>query len=300
MKVQKRGYDFKKHIIHVLVAGAMAVSWGAVSHVNEYIHTHLKAAPTSRSKTKTKKEVLTPIGATPNLAEAATPPPPPPPSPPAVAAETSTTPIADTVAETTSASLVKAVAAKMGINITDTKVDANFIRKMEGSVLKGYVPLAATTRSGVTIADGFDLGQMRLSEFNTLPISSALKGKLAPYVGLIRFQAKDFLKSHPLTINEDELKELNAVAANKILKPLAQIYTRSTGKSFADLPAEAQTVIFSYAYQHGPGFMHSKAGAELWHYFTTQNWQKASAALRSSKMYASRRAQEAKLLDKIA
>ena len=30
MKLEKRSYDYKKHIIHVLVAGAMALSWGTV------------------------------------------------------------------------------------------------------------------------------------------------------------------------------------------------------------------------------------------------------------------------------
>ena len=189
-------------------------------------------------------------------------------------------------------SLITAVAAKVGVNITEdkgvsitqSKIDTGFITKVEGSVLKGYVPLAGSTNSGVTIADGFDLGQMHLSEFNQLPITAALKDKLMPYVGLTKYKAVAFLKAHPLTITQDELVQLNVIAANKILKPLVTVYNKESGKSFMDLPAAAQTAIFSYAYQHGPGFMHKSSAKSLWGSFITQNWQKASTILKSARM----------------
>ncbi len=185
------------------------------------------------------------------------------------------------------------------ISIVDTKIDRTFIRKMEGSNLKGYVPLPQSTQSGVTIADGFDLGQMRMVEFNRLPINSVLKAKLKPYVGLKRFTAKNFLMYHPLTITREELNELNVVSADKDLQPLIKAYHRTTGRSFLELPSAAQTVIFSYAYQYGPYFMYTSGGRQLWHYFTTDNWVRASDVLRSQRMYASRRRAEANLLHKI-
>lgn len=280
MKVEKSEYSFKKHLIHVLVASAMAMSWSTVIHANTYVHSHLPGPTVTKSSSK--KQDGSPDS------------------------DTSDTPDQTQTTATTTGneptSLIAAVVQKIGINlsITQTKVDTGFIRKVEGSVLKGYVPLAATTRSGVTIGDGFDLGQMHQAEFNKLPITAALKAKLLPYVGLTRFQAKDFLKAHPLTINEQELTEVNTIAANKILQPLVQVYNQASKVPFTSLPAGAQTAIFSYAYQHGPGFMRSSSGRQLWSCFITQNWQKASTLLRSSKMYASRRQQEAQLLDHLS
>src|ERR1700730_16076684 len=95
---------------------------------------------------------------------------------------------------------------KTPVSVTNTQIDHNFIRKVEGSALKGYVPLVQTTQSGVTIAHGFDLGQPSLQEFDSLPITQALKKKLRPYVGLKKYAALAFLNKHPLTITEAELQ----------------------------------------------------------------------------------------------
>jgi|GEM_PF-1417410 len=333
MKVKEQGLDYKRNLIYAFVAGAMALSWGTINHVNDFLHTHVRTiAPRTTTKSKTSDtpdytpdELKTQEG--PILSSAG-----PPVSmegtilthntqatmagmilPQAASQPQKKASFSNLkkifklkqtikVAQPTS-SLITAVAAKAGVNlvsITETKIDRGFIRKVEGSVLKGYVPLAATTNSGVTIADGFDLGQMRPAEFSKLPISSALKAKLQPYIGLTRFQAVSFLRSHPLAINENELDQLNVVAANKILQPLVKVYEKSTGQSFLNLPAQAQTVIFSYAYQHGPGFMHVGSGRQLWSLFVAQNWHGASASLRASRMYTNRRQMEASLLDHIA
>lgn len=247
---------YQRHIIHALAAGAMAISWATVTHVNQFFHQQVR---------RTKNHQISVTSIPENLG-------------------------------TKTEILVKST-IPAAISIKDTKIDTQFIRKVEGSVLKGYVPLATKTRSGVTVADGFDLGQMNRIEFSQLPISNSLKNKLLPYVGLTSLKAKNFLKNHPLTITTGELDQLNVIAANKILQPLIKTYNLSSGHNFLDLPASAQTAIFSFAYQNGPGFMHKKGGHELWQYFITQNWQKASSALRGLKMYTSRRNLEASLLD---
>lgn len=190
--------------------------------------------------------------------------------------------------------------AATSITIQDTKIDSQFINKMEGSVLKGYVPLPGSTQSGVTIASGLDLGQMHLKDFNNLPINSALKAKLEPYIGLKKFQAVAFLKAHPLTINSIELKELNIVAANKILQPLVKNYDKASKIPFVSLPPQAQTALFSFAYQYGSYFMKNPQTSQLWSYYATQNWSKATQTLRSFKLYANRRNQEAHLLYNLA
>ncbi len=185
-------------------------------------------------------------------------------------------------------------------SIESPKIDSQFIAKMEGSVLKGYVPLPGKTKSGVTIATGFDLGQMRPKEFNNLPLSAGLKNKLRPYVGLKKFNAVAFLKSHPLSINQTELLEINQISMNKILQPLMKNYNKASKTSFTQLPKQAQTVLFSYAYQYGPDFMKKSSGSKLWHYFVTQDWKKVSATLRGSRQYSSRRRQEAQLINNLS
>jgi hypothetical protein len=336
MKVEKQqSYNYKRHLISVLVAGAMALSWGTVAHVQTFMQNHLRPAPSRNHKTNHRSK-LTPKDSS-TMSQGPTPlTKPEEPIAPVAMAKAKAVEAQDTKTETpkaaparaskatpsvasvdkpqaakaeaedglalgktSSASLFKKAASKMGVSIVDTKIDTSFIRKVEGSLLKGYVPLAGSTHSGVTVGDGFDLGQMNTSEFQKLNLSASLKAKLQPYVGMTGMRAKSFVKTHPLVINEEELKEVNVVAADKILSPLIKSYDKASGKSFLDLPAKAQTAIFSYAYQNGPGFRFRSSNKQLWQYFITQNWQKASQTLKGFKMYASRRSMEAHLLDNI-
>jgi hypothetical protein len=193
----------------------------------------------------------------------------------------------------------KAQSSPRKISISDTKIDQNFIRLMEGSKLNAYVPLVHSTWSGVTIAHGVDLGQLSLKEFNNLPIEWSLKRKLHPYVGLKKYAAQNYLRQHPLSITLDESKELNMATADKILLPLMKKYNHDSGKSFLELPPVAQTVLFSYAYQNGSAFMYSSRSRPLWKAFTSQNWSNARQQLRASHTYKSRRFQEAALLEQL-
>jgi GH24 family phage-related lysozyme (muramidase) len=204
-----------------------------------------------------------------------------------------------TRARVTPAHQINSKASQPSISIIDTQIDREFIRAMEGSHLKGYVPLVRTTNSGVTIAHGFDLGQLSLREFNSMAISYELKQKLRPYVGLKKYAALSFLKKHPLTISPGDLEQLNVVSADSVLRPLVKYYNQVSKRSFLDLPPAAQTALFSYAYQCGPYFMHqSHPQKTLWHAFVTQDWPKASKQLRTFKTYASRRNSEAQLLER--
>ena len=182
------------------------------------------------------------------------------------------------------------------VAIHESKIDTKFILKMEGMVLKGYVPLPEKTKSGVTIAGGLDIGQLSVKEFNKLPMSADLRAKLLPYVGLKRFEAKAFLKAHPLHVTRDEAEQLNLIAANMILMPLSEKYHKASGKSFSNLPPAAQTALFSFAYQYGAGFMTKQGLKKLWNHFVAEEWSEVSKTLNSFKMYSERRKQEARLL----
>ena len=51
------------------------------------------------------------------------------------------------------------------------KIDYKFISDLEGgSKTTGYVPAASVSKSGITIATGFDLGQRNESDLKSLKI----------------------------------------------------------------------------------------------------------------------------------
>jgi len=181
--------------------------------------------------------------------------------------------------------------------ILNTKVDQNFIHNAEASPRTVEVPLPQSSKSGVTIGDGCDLGQLSIKEFNHLEISNALKQKLRPYVGLKRYDALDYLRRHPLYLSHAEVKQLDVAMEDVVLFPLIKYYDRVSRSSFLSLPAAAQTALFSYAYQYGPAFKY-QSGA-LWAAFVNQNWSKASNELRNSSEYRDRRLSEAHLLEKL-
>lgn len=75
------------------------------------------------------------------------------------------------------------------------QIDYSFISQREGgSKLNGYVPAAGVSKSGVTIATGFDLGARSKSDIDRMRISATLKQKLKLYAGKKKKDAVDFLK----------------------------------------------------------------------------------------------------------
>ena len=75
-----------------------------------------------------------------------------------------------------------------------SNIDWDFIAEQEGSrKLKGYVPNAGGSKSGVTIATGFDLGARNLSDLSGLP--QAIIDKLTPFLGIKGANAKEKAKN---------------------------------------------------------------------------------------------------------
>lgn len=96
-------------------------------------------------------------------------------------------------------------------------IDWTFIRQWEGSWLEGYVPNSPTAKgtlaSGVTVLAGFDLGQQSLATIDALPVSTALKARLRPYVGL-RGAAAVMALQHRFEDALDVLSRLNGQAVS--------------------------------------------------------------------------------------
>ena len=139
-------------------------------------------------------------------------------------------------------------------------IDWSFIDGLEGKdVLKGYVPLDKLGypigQSGVTISTGVDLGQFdRISLVGLLrdvPMSFELLRKLLPYVGLKKMPAWAALERNPLEITQTESETLSKLMREKVKKELTANWGKEKLTHFDDLPKQAQTVLYSLAYNFG-------------------------------------------------
>lgn len=180
-------------------------------------------------------------------------------------------------------------------------IDWKFIANEEGEkVLIGYVPLPGKSKSGVTIASGFDLGQHNEYDLKGLKLSADLTKKLKPYLLLKKQDAVDFLKKNPLTITKEEADEIDLALKKKLVPQLKTRYLNSsynkTNTIFDDLPGQAQTVIASLSFQYGD--LNSTRNT-FWQAVSTQDWKEAVKILRGYTDYRPRRGREADLLDQL-
>ncbi len=182
------------------------------------------------------------------------------------------------------------------------KIDFSFISQLEGGQkLDGYVPAATKSKSGVTIATGFDLGARNEADLLRLGLLPLLIKKLKPYLGMKSIAAEQFVKKTPLKITRLEADAIDKAAKTSITKQLIQKYDLAVAiglKKFDFLPAEAQTVIASVYYQYGNLATETP---KFWAEVIKQDWKAAVTLLNNFQdRYPTRRKKEAMLLKKIA
>jgi hypothetical protein len=184
-------------------------------------------------------------------------------------------------------------------------VDMDFISDREGGQqLNAYVPDPTSSKSGVTVATGVDLGQLSATDLDAMDIPQTLKDQLQPYVGLKQQDAVDYLQQHPLQLSQDDAQALDDAVLKPIINQLQSNFDKdTTGTAFSQLPSEAQTVIASVATQYGanmgypPGPGQSAPAPKFWNDVTTGDWNGAVAELRDfGDNYQSRHNIEANLL----
>ena len=181
-------------------------------------------------------------------------------------------------------------------------IDWEFIASLEGKgKTDGYVPDASGSKSGVTIATGFDLGQRNESDLTTLGLSTDLVTKLKPYLGKTAQDAVDYLAKNPLSITETQAAEIDKqVRAQKVPK-LKESYRNAPENKkpveFDDLPGQAQTVIASVSFQYGTL---STKTPKFWKAVTQQDWPESVKILRAfGDSYPTRRGKEADRLEQV-
>lgn len=179
----------------------------------------------------------------------------------------------------------------------DDDVDVGFISKLEGGQqTDGYVPDADTSKSGVTVATGVDIGQLSADQIDKMDIPDDLKDKLKDYAGLTGQAAVDYLDAHPLEITPEEATSLDRVVYGQTISAVSGSYDDAhPGNAFTSLPADAQTVIASVATQYGTDL--ETRTPNFWSAVTEGRWQDAVNELRDfGDNYQSRHNQEADLL----
>jgi hypothetical protein len=197
----------------------------------------------------------------------------------------------------------RAVREQTDINPTELaknhSIDFDFISTFEGGSLnKGYVPDAAYSKSGVTIAIGFDLGARNANDLLGLPLEPSLIERLRPYLGLQGMQAARYLQHHPLKISDADAKAINVAVKSKLIGSLVAKYDADSGLSFAAIPPKWQTVIASLEFQYGSL---RKRCPSFWRCVTQQNWPEAIAELRDfGDRYTTRRNKEADYVEQHA
>jgi hypothetical protein len=169
-------------------------------------------------------------------------------------------------------------------------VDFNFIEDREGFEIIGKVPDAENSKSGITIASGFDLGARKLSDLNGLP--KEIINKLKPFLNLKGNEAVS--KAKELKITKEEGRIINQFAKKQAITRIRKLWKKTTGESFDLLTTEQATVVASVAFQYGNL---ETATPNFWKYVTSNEWQKAYNELMDfGDRYTTRRKEEAKLL----
>lgn len=174
------------------------------------------------------------------------------------------------------------------------KINFHFISFLEGSSCKGYVPDPENSRSGVTIASGFDIGQRSEKELSQA-FNQDLCHKLLPYANKTKQSACEALSAQPLSISQEEANQINIYSHGDAQTKLINEWKRADAYcAFGALSQECQTVVASVAFQYGSLSVRTP---NFWHQVTTGDWQGAYENLRHfGDKYPSRRNKEADLL----
>ncbi len=180
-------------------------------------------------------------------------------------------------------------------------INYKFLSQLEGgSKTTGYVPAANISKSGVTIATGFDLGQRNEADLKKLGLSITLTTKLKLYLGKKAKDAQALIKKSPLTITAIQAEEIDKSVKKKHIEQIKLKYNGVAGnkKKFVDLPSQAQTVIASVSFQYGIGL--ATRAPKFWKAVTTQDWKESIKLLNNfGDIYPTRRKKEATLLGEI-
>jgi len=172
-----------------------------------------------------------------------------------------------------------------------SKINFSFISELEGGAsCNGYVPDANNSKSGVTVATGFDIGQRSSEDLYKL-LPNEIAAKLALFCQLKGVAAQAALAKEPLEITKHEAQVIDECSKKHFVNLLQHSYNQHSKVSFDQLPEQAQTVIASVAFQYGNL---AKRCPTFWKFAVAQNWLAMVNELRNfGDRYSKRRLKEA-------
>lgn len=181
------------------------------------------------------------------------------------------------------------------MTVNKCSIDWKFIGDREGFRTEGYVP---SDKSGVTIASGFDLGQIDLQHLKTVLnqdlMASTIK-MLTPYLGFKGDAARKLLHKHPLELTTAQCYYLDTLVFKKHYEACKKEYNDHSDFSFDFLDTPKQTAIMSVSFQYGSL---KKKCPKFFKSITKGLWKEAVEELRNfGDAYAPRRKLEADLLE---
>jgi len=189
------------------------------------------------------------------------------------------------------------------LNPPSLRVNNDFIDDLEGGARKeAYIPLDENTqkpleKSGVTVGAGVDLGQWNLESLKSSGIRKETLEKLSPYIGLRQENAKSKLKNRPLTLDDNDLLELNKVT-DRNLNSFISDFNKDSSIPFNQLPEKMQTIGASLARQYGSNL--KERTPKFYKAITNQNEEAMINELRNfGDKYDTRRNKEADYLEDI-
>lgn len=154
------------------------------------------------------------------------------------------------------------ISVVMGLLFWGCMIDHQFVNELEGgTVLKGYVPCNkdghVIGRSGVTIANGFDIGQYtaaQLRKMFLIPVGTYRQciEPLHPYTEVKGQAAYELLKKYPLSITRNCAEIIEGYVRHYHTMLTMNDWNRGVPVSFGKLPDRVQTVLFSLGYNFGP------------------------------------------------
>jgi hypothetical protein len=195
-----------------------------------------------------------------------------------------------------------------------SNVDFRYLSKWEGNqFLRGYVPFikgVTAGKSGMTIATGFDIGQISASELNALDIPQETKTKISAFTSLkftkmTRHQVAEVVAKHgPVPkLTKAEADRIDFLIHRKHLSSAAVSWNTRRKKGvpeFKALPSAWQTVLFSRTFHQGVGMPDTSVAKPFYTAATAGQWSKAVDALNNygvaQSWYKSRVQQESALL----
>lgn len=139
-------------------------------------------------------------------------------------------------------------------------IDFDFLKSpgIEGWSSVPYVPMCngrVIGFSGITVGNGFDIGQHNAADLFKAGVRKDLVEKLLPFLGVKGMEAFYRLEKAKKIIEEPEVLELSTIMTDHKAKEFIKIFDeRSRSIKWAELPDDIQTILYSLFHAYGYRF----------------------------------------------